>query len=97
MERDEVLLQAFAAELKSRRNKLKFSQEECAHRAKVNRTYIAKLELARNQPTLTILRNLANALEVELPELLQSGAVVPFSEVNGSELLRSFLQALLTG
>lgn len=75
MERDEVLLQAFASELKARRTKLKFSQEELAYRAKVNRTYIAKLELARNQPTLTILRNIADALEIALPELLQNTLV----------------------
>lgn len=75
MERDDLLLQAFATELKARRTQLRYSQEEFAHRAKVNRTYIAKLELARNQPTLTVLRNLADALEIALPELLQSTLV----------------------
>jgi transcriptional regulator with XRE-family HTH domain len=46
------------------------SQEELAHRAGINRTYIAKLELARNQPTLTVLLRVAEALEVPLPELI---------------------------
>jgi predicted transcriptional regulator len=50
-------MEAFAAELKARRSGLKLSQEELAHRAEVNRTYIAKLELARNQPTLCVLRS----------------------------------------
>ena len=53
MTRDEALIAAFADELRSRRAALRLSQEELAHRAGVNRTYIAKLELARNQPTLT--------------------------------------------
>jgi transcriptional regulator with XRE-family HTH domain len=72
MSRDEVLLQSFAAELKARRSGLKYSQEELAHRAEVNRTYIAKLELARNQPTLCVLHQLALALDTDLPELLQA-------------------------
>lgn len=52
MTRDEALIAAFADELRSRRAALRLSQEELAHRAGINRTYIAKLELARNQPTL---------------------------------------------
>ena len=55
MTRDETLIAAFADELRFRRAALRLSQEELAHRAGINRTYIAKLELARNQPTLTVL------------------------------------------
>lgn len=65
------LMRAFAAELKARRSELGISQEELAHRSDVNRTFVAKLELAQNQPTLTVLHKLAGGLEVELPELLQ--------------------------
>lgn len=72
MGRDEALVEAFAAELRARRSVLKLSQEELAHRANVNRTYIAKLELAQNQPTLSVLHRLALALNHELPELIQA-------------------------
>jgi transcriptional regulator with XRE-family HTH domain len=72
MSRDDALLKAFAAELRARRAGLGFSQEELAHRAEINRTYIAKLELAKNQPTLGVLHQLALALESELPEFLQA-------------------------
>lgn len=72
MSRDDALLEAFAAELKARRAALKLSQEELAHRAEINRTYVAKLELAQNQPTLSVLHRLASALNNELPELLQA-------------------------
>lgn len=70
MERDDALLEAFAVELRHQRTELGFSQEELAYRAGVNRTYIAKLELARNQPTLRILNQLAGALNCKLPEFM---------------------------
>jgi transcriptional regulator with XRE-family HTH domain len=72
MSRDEALLRAFADELRARRSALHLSQEELAHRAEINRTYIAKLELAKNQPTLGVLHRLAVALNDDLPELLQA-------------------------
>lgn len=72
MGRDEALLEAFAAELRARRSVLKLSQEELAHRADINRTYIAKLELARNQPTLCVMHSLAQALNCSLPTLFQA-------------------------
>ena len=62
MIRDKALITAFADELRSRRVGLGVSQEELAHRAGLNRTYVAKLELATNQPTLTALHLLAQAL-----------------------------------
>lgn len=70
MERNETLIAAFADELRARRNLLALSQEELAHRVGVNRTYMAKLELAQNQPTLTVLQAIAEALATSLPELL---------------------------
>lgn len=66
------LMKAFAAELKARRAELEISQEELAHRSDVNRTFVAKLELAQNQPTLSVLLKLAGGLGAELPELLQA-------------------------
>jgi transcriptional regulator with XRE-family HTH domain len=65
------LMQAFAAEVKARRGELGISQEELAHRAEVNRTFVAKVELAQNQPSLTVLHKLSLGLEMELPELLR--------------------------
>ena len=66
------LLKALAEELRSRRKDIAISQDELALRAGVNRTYVAKLELAKNQPTLQILYKLAMALDVDLPEFVQS-------------------------
>lgn len=72
MQQKSALLQALASELRSRRSALKFSQEELAHRAGVNRTYVAKLELAQNQPTIGVLYRLSLGLGCELPELIKS-------------------------
>jgi transcriptional regulator with XRE-family HTH domain len=65
------LMQAFAMEVKARRGELGISQEELAHRADVNRTFVAKVELAQNQPSLTVLYKLSTGLELELPDLLR--------------------------
>ena len=70
MIRDKALITAFADELRSRRVGLGVSQEELAHRAGLNRTYVAKLELATNQPTLPALHLLAQALDVPLNDLM---------------------------
>ncbi len=65
------LMQAFAAEVKARRGELGFSQEELAHRAEVNRTFVAKIELAQNQPSLSVLHKISIGLDLELPELMR--------------------------
>lgn len=57
--------------VKARRNQSQISQEELAHRAHINRSYIAKLELAQNQPTLSVLDRIAQGLEIGLDELIR--------------------------
>lgn len=71
-ETDQALLKALAAEVKSRRADLGISQEELALRAEVNRTFVCKIELAQNQPTITVLLRLAEGLQTPLPELIES-------------------------
>lgn len=66
-----TLVMAFAMAVKARRNQLQISQEELAHRANINRSYIAKLELAQNQPTLSVLDRIAQGLEIGLDELIR--------------------------
>jgi len=65
-------MRAFAAEVKARRADLGISQEELAARAEVNRTYIGKIELALNQPTLVVSLRIAQGLEVDLPSFITS-------------------------
>lgn len=69
---DPALLRAFAAEIKARRATLGLSQENLAFDAGLNRTFIAKLELAATSPSLTSLIRLAAGLQVDPVELMQS-------------------------
>lgn len=70
--RDELLVNALAIEVRARRAALGCSQEELAHRAGLNRTFIGKLELAQAQPSLSVLFDLARALQVRPSDLVES-------------------------
>ena len=67
--KDLPVLRAVAAEIKARRAALNISQEELAHRAEVHRSYVARLEVARNQPTIGVLFRLAESCETDVVEL----------------------------
>jgi len=64
---DLALLRALAAEVKSLRAVLEISQDELAHRAGLARTFVGKIEIAKNQPSLTALFKLAQGLGI-LPQ-----------------------------
>ena len=68
--RNSELMNAFAIELKVRRNLLGISQEELAHRADVDRTFVARIETAQNQPTLSVLFRLCEGLGVAPEEMI---------------------------
>jgi transcriptional regulator with XRE-family HTH domain len=72
---DLPLFRAAAAEIKARRADLQISQEELAHRAGLNRSFIGKLEVASTQPSMSGLFKLAIALEVDVAELVGRIAV----------------------
>lgn len=65
------LRQVFAANLRRLRHKRELSQEDLAHEADVNRTYMSKLEKGASYPGLEIIGKLAKVLEVEPAELLK--------------------------
>lgn len=73
--RDPALLKALAAEVKGRRAQLEISQEELAHRAGLARTFVGKMEIAENQPSLTALFKLADGLDLTPQELVAAVAV----------------------
>jgi transcriptional regulator with XRE-family HTH domain len=68
------LRQVFAANLRRLRHKRGLSQEDLAHEADVNRTYMSKLEKGGSFVGLEIIGKLANVLEVEPAELLKMPA-----------------------
>ena len=60
----------FAANLRQRRTAAGLSQEELAHRAEVDRTYISALERGIYSATIDMVAKLAEELGVEPAELL---------------------------
>lgn len=76
-------MKAYAAEVKARRAELKISQDELAARAEVNRTYIGKIELALNQPTLVVALRIAAGLEAGLPDMMDSVMQRYWKELKG--------------
>lgn len=64
------LMEALAAEIKSRRTELGLTQEDLAGRCDLDRPYISLIEVARKQPTLSVLWRLADGLELDASELM---------------------------
>jgi transcriptional regulator with XRE-family HTH domain len=71
------LRDAFAANLRRLRHAKGISQEDLAHEAGVNRSYMSKLEKGVSYPGLEIIAKLATVLEVEPAELLKVPASRP--------------------
>lgn len=69
-EKDVLVLRAVAAEIKARRAGLQISQEELAHRAGIHRSFVAKLETANTQPSLSVLFRIAEALDASVVEVV---------------------------
>jgi transcriptional regulator with XRE-family HTH domain len=60
-----------AIQLKKLRKRRSWSQQELADKAGISRTYLARLETARQDATLSILEKLAKALKVKIGRLLE--------------------------
>jgi transcriptional regulator with XRE-family HTH domain len=64
------LRDVFAINLRRYRRENSLSQEELAHAANINRTYISKLETGATYAGLEIIGKLASVLGIEPAELL---------------------------
>lgn len=63
---------AFGTRLRMLRTDLGWSQEEFAHRAELDRTYVSGVERGIRNPTLDVITKLAAALDVEVADLFPS-------------------------
>ncbi len=63
-----VLLHAFATEMLARRQELQLSQRDIETRAGIDRAYISRLEAGKKHPSLSVLYQLATALEMSFSE-----------------------------
>lgn len=89
-------LKRFGQALRLARLNREWSQEELAHRSNLDRTYISMLERGIRNPTLGSLKDLAQALEIELTYLVQDklatlkerprGKLLPSSHSKGIKL-----------
>lgn len=64
--------QLVAGNLKRFRAQLDMSQEELAHQAGIDRTYVSSLELCKYSASVDVLERLADALSVDIEELFRS-------------------------
>lgn len=64
------LRDTLAGNLREHRRRRGFSQEELAHRAEIDRTYVSALERSLYAATVDVIEKLAEALEVEPSALL---------------------------
>lgn len=68
--RMEEICQCLGGNVKMLRQGLGISQEELAFQAELDRTYISQIERGVSNPSIFVLLKVANALNVELVELL---------------------------
>lgn len=62
--------EVFARNLRKSRQSAKLSQEELAHRAQIDRTYISALERCVYAATIDVVDRLATVLEIQASDLL---------------------------
>lgn len=67
----EELRARFARNFRERRVALGLSQEKVSMLANVHRTYISQVEREICNPTMELLLSLANALDIDISELLR--------------------------
>jgi transcriptional regulator with XRE-family HTH domain len=63
--------EAFAKNLRRLRQSKGMSQEELAHRADLDRTYISSLERSIYSPSIEVVDRLSTALGVQVADLLE--------------------------
>jgi transcriptional regulator with XRE-family HTH domain len=77
------LRDVLALNLKKMRRARGWSQEELAHRAEIDRTYISAIERRLYAASVDVLERLATSLEIEASELLRSSGARKSGEDGG--------------
>lgn len=70
--KEEILLEQLARNIKTRRTELNISQEKLAEICGFDRTYISLLERAKRNPSILNLKKLSIGLDIELCNLFKS-------------------------
>ena len=67
-----LILKKLGHRLKEERIKHNLSQETLAQKAKVSRNFIGMIERSERNPTISVLDDIANAMNIETWELLRN-------------------------
>ena len=67
--RNDLLIRAFSAAIKSRRLEMKLTQEDLAGRIEIDRPYVTLLEAGTKQPSISVFWRIAMGLELTVSEL----------------------------
>jgi transcriptional regulator with XRE-family HTH domain len=59
----------FGLKIKELRKQKKYSQEQLANLASINKSYISKIETGKTEVSLEIINKLAKAFEIEINQL----------------------------
>lgn len=70
MESKKIILINFGERVREIRKEKGLSQEDLAHKADLHRTYIGMIERAEKNITLLNIEKIANALEIEIKDLM---------------------------
>ena len=66
-----MIIELIGTNIRQKRKELKLSQEELAFRAKIDRSYLAEIEKGKINISILKLEQIANALEINIDELLK--------------------------
>jgi transcriptional regulator with XRE-family HTH domain len=69
--RNQTLIQALATEVKARRLEIGLTQEDLAGLCDLDRPFISLIEVAKKQPTISVLYRIATALDLSFAEFCQ--------------------------
>ena len=78
--------EVFARNLRAARRAKGLSQEELAHRAGIDRTYISSLERCVYHASIDVVERLASALDLDAAELLKRPAAESRSDLEDPEV-----------
>ena len=71
MEREEII-KIFAANLREKKKKKRYTLEKLAEMADITPEYLARIESEKYSPSLVVIVNLALALEISVEKLVSS-------------------------
>ena len=69
--RGHILYKKLGSNLLYERRRQNLSQEELAELARIDRTYLARIESGKANPSITIIYKLTNSLKIAIHEILK--------------------------